>query len=130
MKRTCLLVLVLLMVMPTTVPGQSPNRGDKFVSQCGETVRSIDGQIPEDIHSLGSAFYCLGVVRGVWNMAEDFLATVCTPETVELAQVVGVVAAHLTEHPEDLHLPDTDLVLIALQDAYPCPVTSRHGARP
>ena len=49
---------------------------------------------------------------------EDF--AVCTPDNVDLGQVVRIVLKYIREHPEQAHLPSAELIVLAEFTAFPC----------
>ncbi len=143
MKRVCLLVVLLLATIgPTGVTGQDqrpftgvdPLRqllvaprpsevaeqeatGNNLLRDCRQNIRVLDGEQVD----FDDARHCQGLVRGVWDMAGVFTASnVCTPAGVNVGQLTRVVVRYLNDHPQDLPERDTDLILRALQDAFPC----------
>ena len=62
------------------------------------------------------AFF-LGYVMGVH---ERTTANTCVPSGVNNGQVAEVVRKYLQDHPEKLHLVPSDLVINAIQTAWPC----------
>jgi len=60
----------------------------------------------------------LGYVMGVhdaWN------GSFCTPDGVTAGQLDAIVSKYLADNPKLLHLSADQLVIKALQDAFPCP---------
>lgn len=76
-------------------------------------------QLKQDAASQGaySKGYFEGYVLGVLESAKDRL---CVPERVEMGQALEVIEKYLKEHPQELHLPASGLVLKAIQTAWPC----------
>lgn len=76
-------------------------------------------QLKQDALSQGaySKGYFEGYVLGVLESAKDRL---CVPERVEMGQALEVIEKYLNEHPQELHLPASGLVLKAIQAAWPC----------
>lgn len=87
------------------------------------------GDRPNDVNDtdLIQAGFCLGLVQGVINTNRIYQSMVgnralfCTPDSFINNQGVRIVAKYLYEHPEKLHMNDTLLVIMALEDAFPCP---------
>lgn len=76
-------------------------------------------QLKQDAGSQGaySKGYFEGYVLGVLESAKDHL---CIPERVEMGQALEAIEKYLNEHPEELHLPASSLVLRAVQASWPC----------
>ena len=65
--------------------------------------------------------YCAGLVGGVADMAQTHLkGQVCVPEDASGAQAVWAVVQYLNTNPLTLADQDTELVLRAMQSAFPC----------
>ncbi len=65
--------------------------------------------------------YCAGLVRGVANTAHTHLTgQVCVPENASSAQAVWAVVQYLKNNALSLSDQDSDLVLRAMQSAFPC----------
>jgi hypothetical protein len=62
---------------------------------------------------------CVGYVVGVMSMME-YINVLCLPLKSTHAQATLVVQKYLSDHPEKLHLDAGELVLDALQEAFPC----------
>lgn len=62
---------------------------------------------------------CVGYVVGVMSVME-YMNVLCRPAGSTHAQAALVVQKYLSEHPEKLHLTADELVLDALQEAFPC----------
>lgn len=144
MKHMSLLVVVLLVTIgPTGIIGQDqqpftgidPLRqllvaprpsevaeqeatGTNLLRDCRQNIRVLDGEQVD----FDDARHCQGLVPGVWDMGNVFTASnVCTPVGVNVGQLTRVVVRYLNDHSQDLHERDTDLILRAFQDAFPCP---------
>ena len=70
---------------------------------------------------------CLGLVSAVWHthklMVDAFFDSreaFCPPGSTSAGQMARLVHAFLTLHPDDLDRWDTELILEAFGDAYPC----------
>lgn len=94
--------------------------GNVLLTQCHALIRSIDQQSP-DIYEGGR---CIGLVEGVTDMLmlykENLPKKFCVPSSMTYGQGVRIVVKYLQEHPAELNHHDSLLVLLALQDAYPC----------
>lgn len=62
---------------------------------------------------------CIGYVVGVMSVME-YINVICRPVKATHAQATLVVQKYLSDHPEKLHLNADELVIAALQEAFPC----------
>jgi hypothetical protein len=65
---------------------------------------------------------CIGYVVGVMSVVV-YTNYFCLPAKSTHSQATLVVKKYLSEHPEKLHLDADGLVLEALIEAFPCPVS-------
>ena len=82
-------------------------------------VMALTGeQLKQDADSPGgySKGYFDGYVLGVLELTKDRL---CIAERVEMWQTLDVIKKYLNDHPEEVHLPASDLTLKATQTAWP-----------
>lgn len=70
---------------------------------------------------------CAGYVSGVFDMSNGFAliftkrtALLCAPPGADTSQFRDIAIRWLIAHPENRHLPASDLVFMAFLDAYPC----------
>ena len=69
---------------------------------------------------------CLGLVSAVWHthklMVDAFESrqAFCPTAILSAGQMARLVHAYLTVHPDELYRWDTQLILEAYADAYPC----------
>ena len=75
-------------------------------------------QLKQDADSPGSYSkgYFDGYVLAVLELSKDRL---CIAERVTMEQILDVIKKYLNDHPKELHLPASDLVLKAIQTAWP-----------
>lgn len=68
---------------------------------------------------------CTGYILGVADAMQGYTALgewrMCSSKNVNSVQVVDVVKAFLTAHPEIRHFAAASLVAKALAEAFPCP---------
>ena len=130
MKRTgLLLVIVLLATVQTTDRGQARQgrigSGGELVQDCtlyfeflGRTGAGREETFELNPFGMG---YCAGLIRGVTDMAHTHLTNqVCVPQGATTAQAVWAIVQYLNHNPLTLSDPDTELVLRAMQSAFPC----------
>ncbi len=92
--------------------------GNELLPKCEEFVTKTD-------HYFDSAIcqaYIIGITDASitfvnWNNMEKDM---CLPDNVGSRKLVRVVIKYLQEHPEDLHLSASSLVLNAFIKAFPC----------
>lgn len=77
-----------------------------------------------DMPSNTSDGMCIGYVVGVMSVME-YINVLCLPAEATHSQATLVVQKYLSDHPERLHLNAEELVIDALQEAFPCINTSR-----
>lgn len=68
---------------------------------------------------------CIGYVVGIMSVME-YINVLCLPERSTHAQATLVVQKYLSDHPERLHLGSEELVIDAIQEAFPCPDAHPH----
>ena len=87
-------------------------------------VMAIDGNILKhyaDADDKLSSSYGSGLFVGyVLGVREETLSKLCIPEGVIHGQSLDVIKKYLNDHPEELHLPASALILKAIQAAWPC----------
>ena len=125
--------LLLLATAPAAAqqrPIANVNDGHALARECGAAIAQADGgpvDPDRDEMERGSDMgQCLGLVTGVWHthmiMVDDFGGrdAFCATEVVSAGTMARIVDAYLTEHPGELDLWDTVLIMRAFVDAFPC----------
>ena len=114
------LAIVLALVSPAALAAQdNDSSGLMLLRDCEEGLRASG--------DFARARHCSGVVRGAARtltlLQEDGRVAdgrACLPAGTPDARLVTVVVQYLSEHPDELHLPDVQLVLAAVEAAFPC----------
>ncbi|MGA2086582.1 MAG: Rap1a/Tai family immunity protein, partial [Terracidiphilus sp.] len=86
---------------------------------------------PEDSAELAKGMHCLGYLSGVtdtylfWKYTNNtqkakVYVPACIPEGATNFELARVVVKYLNDHPNQLHKSYRLLVMLALEDAYPC----------
>jgi hypothetical protein len=135
-SKTGSLVSVLVLVVVSAAgkataqePTPNVNDGSALLRECGVALRVADGgpSIDPDPMARGVAMgQCLGLVGAVWHThilmvdAFDSREAFCPSGSISAGQMARLVHAYLTLHPVDLDRWDTELILEAFGDAYPC----------
>lgn len=101
----------------------SPTRA---VAAEGDFYSGQDLRTDCELEDTASAGFCIGFIQGAadghyWALDPDAPLVVCAPKGVTLGQDREIVLRLLRDRPETLHLPAAMLVLIALEEAFPCP---------
>ncbi len=135
MPRPILCALLGLFVLaaggPTTASAQTPgvDDGAALLVECGSALRAADGGavLEEDPVERGVHMgQCLGLVSAVWHThklmvdAYDSRQAFCPTAILSAGQMARLVHAYLTAHPDELERWDTQLILEAYVDTYPC----------
>jgi hypothetical protein len=94
--------------------------GQKLVEMMRHDERFVAGQA-DAAFGAGSFF---GYVIGIHD-ALDRRRRICTPNGVKVDQIVAVASKYLKDHPEKWNEPASDVVTVALGEAFPCPATRR-----
>ena len=114
------IVLALALASPAAPAAQDyDGTGLALLRDCEEGLRASG--------DFARARHCSGVVRGAartlallqqdGGVADE---RACLPAGTPDARLVAIVLGYLSEHPDELHLPDAQLVLKAVEAAFPC----------
>jgi hypothetical protein len=65
---------------------------------------------------------CLGYVGGALDTSGSFVGgtLLCLPDGTTRGQAVSVVDKYMRDHPEELHMPASNLIVKAVLLAWPC----------
>nr|WP_279577299.1 Rap1a/Tai family immunity protein [Pseudomonas sp. LA21] len=98
------------------------NEGNELLASCGANVAAMDN--PDGVLDYYKIGHCQGLIGGLMDVLDrnnsQPLLRSCLPGNVSMGQTTRIVVRYLQDHPEQLHLPDTRLVLMAIQEAFPC----------
>ena len=114
------LAIVLVLASPAGLAAQdNDGSGLALLRDCEEGLRASG--------DFARAQHCSGVVRGAARALVSLQENghvaegrACLPDGTPDARLVTVVVQYLSEHPDELHLPDVQLVLAAVEAAFPC----------
>jgi len=112
-----LLAIVLLFSFGQAMAAGSYVTGSVLLEQC-------DAHINET--NIADGNVCVGYIAGIADVHITFVdwgdmeKNMCIPFAVGSTQLVRIVTKYLQEHPENLHLAASSLVLTALGTAFPC----------
>ncbi len=109
--------------------------GNELLERCNAVGSVKPGDVVPPIELVKRAKNvgtCSGYIAGIMDTYEGLYSMgqlkassrtqrlYCRPEGVPMEQVIRVVQKSLSDHPENLHLPACGLVLVALNEAFPC----------
>src|SRR6266566_4334528 len=128
MKTLCSIAVVGLVLLLMAVPcAEAEADGNSLLEACREGMRRTEATF--------QAGYCTGFVSGVLDMHAAWLSPsgsslrpwFCLPgQRIVLIQAMRIVLNYLETHPERLHIEQSQLVLEAMGEAFPCtPAASR-----
>ena len=124
MKRLALVVLVLCFAGLAHSTGTVPEpTGVKLLEECQTAARNFDNS---PANEAAGGIHCLGYLSGVddtlslWKETKgNVQPPACIPAATML-ELAKVVVKYLNDHPNQLHKSYSQLVILALSDAYPC----------
>lgn len=134
--------VLLVILLSTACWGQDSNDGNNLLQRCNEAVRQAETNFR---NTTLDAEWCLGYVGGFVDSLDavemyesaDFeeyksnrRALICFPEDSTIGQDIRIVVKFLQDHPEKLHYRERNLVFMALQQAFPCPVAPAKKSPP
>lgn len=123
--KTVLATALLVVSVAAHAKAETATDGNWLLSSCAPVVKSLDGggQKMDDAFAMGQ---CMGMLEGVSGSAQ-ILSTqlpetmkTCLPQSYNNGQGVRVVVKYLRDHPKDLNLPASFLVMMSLKTAFPC----------
>ncbi len=128
----CVLMLVFVATagrVAAQLPTPNVDDGNALLRECGAALRAADGGPVIESNPVERGMQmgqCLGLVSAVWHTHEMMVETFdgrtafCPSASISAGQMARLVHAYLTQHPDDLDRWDTELILDAFNDAYPC----------
>ena len=128
----CVLMLVFVVTagrVAAQLPTPNVDDGNALLRECGAALRAADGGPVIESNPVERGMQmgqCLGLVSAVWHTHEMMVETFdgrtafCPSASISAGQMARLVHAYLTQHPDDLDRWDTELILDAFNDAYPC----------
>jgi len=115
----------LLMVVLLCTVTQARAVDDSAFLTANELLVKCEAYINDTNISMGNV--CAGYIEGVndtysaFNLFKDLNTKwFCTPDNVQISQLVRVVTKHLQENPKILHELASAWVILALNEAFPC----------
>jgi hypothetical protein len=127
MKPLSLTLALGLLLAASTVQAAEPITGGTLAEQCHAAMNRLEGKALPPEGNIASAF-CLGYLAGVEHLytfmqSADPPPKFCLPADTPMGQVARTVTSYLRAHPEDQQINGIAAVLLALEEAYPCPST-------
>jgi hypothetical protein len=129
----CALACVFVLGASGLVPAQGPtpgvDDGAALLVECGSALRAADGGAVLEENPVERGVHmgqCLGLVSAVWHThkllvdAFDSRQAFCPTAILSAGQMARLVHTYLTVHSDELDRWDTQLILEAYADTYPC----------
>lgn len=119
------------------IPNMAGMTGGKMGKKLLIALMALTAHIPASIAGMfesGNTFlanpesvqipYVLGIIDGVTALTgmkqANASAAICLPKHATAGQVTAVAKKFLNEHPEELHLSASSLIIFSLRQAFPC----------
>ena len=127
MMKISLMVVVFWLLACSQAGAKSANyvfTGGDIYESCIHAVKGLDRTAAYDDHRFG---VCAGYIAGIVDF-HTVATTVeslpvdmfCLPKNITTAQVIRDVTGYLEKNPQKHHDLAAYLVILALQDSYPC----------
>lgn len=104
----------------------SEDDGNSLLADCNSAIRALDNRVtPSRAEALGIG-RCFGLIQGIkdlntlYRVKDEGSAFFCPPDEVTLGQAARIIIKYMRDNPNKLHMPDSILIIAALEDAYPC----------
>lgn len=127
MKRSItVLAAILLLTFGGSAYSEANGDGNELLHACKLT---LDDNVTKEKNIYNGYMlygYCLGILQAVADTNSSLFEEMgkrlfCFPSNgIKNKQSVKIVVKYLEEHPEKLHLHNTDLVISAYREAFPC----------
>ncbi len=124
MKLVPIFLLVLLVFCPSAYSAEDD--GNEFLRDAKLFIRYSNGEKLSQLE-MDTVTYIVGYVLGFLDGKEmgdikgTSTPTYCLPKSgVKDGQVIRILAKYLEDHPSKLHLSGRVLLLLALEEAFPC----------
>ncbi len=122
------LALLLIVVSLFVVSPAMATDGKTLLHKCREYTRFLGDRYNPTIE-FEDIYKCLGLIEGttsthdILTVASGKQGMYCHPSNyeVEVEKNTSIVLKYLKEHPKELHLGASYLILKALKEAFPCP---------
>ncbi len=123
MMKTAILAFVIFFVI--VGQGVCFEDGNELLKACWETERANNKGT--DINYT-DALRCLEFIQGIIQMNSYYIvskkvqkpAFCIPPQDIPIGQATSIVVKYLKNHPEKLHFVAVGLVVLALEEAFPC----------
>jgi hypothetical protein len=119
-------ILVFLALLSTSFFSQAEDNGNSLLDNCQVSVDFFNGKADG---KLWMAHSCSEYINGLVDLNALYPVKkgkggkfFCPPQDVTHVQIVRVVLKSLKDHPEHLHERKFLLVILALEEAFPCKV--------
>ena len=126
MKRL-ILVLAILLLLPSVVFGVVS--GNDLKNLCFAEKEKTSDKVTKEWLDVSCMLYVQGTILG-WKagmimgsrdeMADKNNGRICISENSIATEWASIVTKYLKSHPEKLHQPATFMVIMAMEEAFPC----------
>ncbi len=129
MRIVRMVAVAMLLMLPKVMVAQVAGlKASEITENCRDAIRGEGSDTPERMFKSNScvavavAFLQLSalVVNRAPGHEQYALPNVCLPDGVSARQILSVFVKYSDDHPEKQHMPYTWMMLIALQEAFPC----------
>ncbi|MFC1816365.1 Rap1a/Tai family immunity protein [Thermodesulfobacteriota bacterium] len=126
-KLTFKYTIIFLLLGFILVPKATMADGNELLKQCIAGLKVLNNVKNLSKIEYMDAAFCAGLVQGITDSYRIYrlsktIPSSCLPgKVINKSQATRIVVKYLREHPERLHLHESNLVIDALSEAFPCP---------
>ena len=125
-KRKFVAAFVLLVLVTSTVTGQSDYTGMELAADLTAAIKIMDGDrdaLADNQLPVRGGSYVRGAVDTISVYEMEGCPLICIPEEVTMGQAMRVIMKYIKDHPEQLHAHAAVITIVALKGAFPCTVS-------
>lgn len=125
-KSTLKYSTIILLIGLLFIPQPAIADGNKLLKSCTAGLRVINKDKGLSSTELVDATYCAGLVQGITdtnriNRMSGSSPLFCIPgDVIDKGQATRIVVNYLRAHPEKMKMHESNLVIDALMEAFPC----------
>lgn len=127
MRLQQIIAISFFLFLSHSISAQDVTSGNRLVGPCKEIVTIAQSTNTAMTHD--QKYYyglCIGIVRGIVqgdeisSVRHQTRRNICPPDSGNLLQMIRVTNSYAERNPAVMHLPYAGLVVLALEEAYPC----------